>query len=100
MWRERRQDRQAGEPPIQLALVERGEGRLAGRGRECRQSSPDSRRQADLLAAIVAREVRDVEAIENRELDGLVRSVGELARRLVELLDLVHRREIGAAQLG
>ncbi len=48
----------------------------------------------------MARQVGDIEAVEDGELDRLVRAVWKLSRRLVELLDLVDRRQVGPAELG
>ena len=60
------------EPALELALVERREGGLAGRGERRRQAPPDLRGEPDRLAAVVAGEVGHLEPVEDRELDGLL----------------------------
>ena len=88
------------EPGRQVGVVERRERGLAGRGRERREPAADARGQAHGLAAVVAREVGDLEAVEDRELDGLLGAGRELPGRVVELLDLVDGRQVRAAELG
>ena len=67
---------------------------------KCREPAPDARGQPHGLAAVVAREVGDLEAVEDRELDGLLGAGRELPGRVVELLDLVDGRQVRAAELG
>ncbi len=84
----------------ELGVVERGKRRFAGRGARRRQSPPDTGREANGLATVMSREVRHLEAVEDGELDRLLRAGLEVATRLVELLDLVDRGEVGTPELG
>ena len=99
-WRGLGELGQAGEAPLELGVVERGEGGFAGGGRKRRKPTTDAGRQADLLAPVVSREVDHLEAVEDGELDGLLGAGRQQARCLVELLDLVHGHEVGATELG
>jgi hypothetical protein len=45
-------------------------------------------------------EIGHLDAVEDRQLDGLLRTGGQLGAGLVELLDEVDRRQVRAAQLG
>ena len=88
------------EPPPHLALVDERERGLARRGDARREPPPDLRGQPDRLLPVVAGEVRHLDPVEDRELDGLLGAGRELVAGLVELLDEVDRRQVGAAELG
>ncbi len=89
----------AGQSSVQVIVGQRRQRRLARRGDRRREAAPDLRCQPDRLATVMAGEVGHLEAVEDRQLDGLLGADGQEVSRLIELLDEVDRREVGTSQL-
>jgi hypothetical protein len=92
--------RSASTVAIEFA-VSRGSSVIVDRRRSSSRSSRAASAALPVaVTAVVAAEVRHLEAVEDRQLDRLVRGRRQLPAGVVELLDEVDRGKIGATELG